>query len=203
MPNNCSAPNLYDSLRFCDGTTVMPGLRRKAYFISKAQILTFPSLPKLDSEGVTMDTLSVLDGNFVLSADAKFKVLELDDAASNVSSESQGEYPSKSFLNKATFKHPGKAEEATGFCRLANGSDLIYIYQERDGKFRVLGNEMFRTNTKPAQESGAKETDASGTTLNIEVSDKCPAPFYVGIIPTDEGNIDASTGAFVVEEDND
>lgn len=200
MSNNCSTPNLYDSLRFCDGTTVMPGIRRKAYIVSKALIVSFPSLPELDKEGVTMEGLAVLDGNFVLAADAKFKVIELDDTASNVSSESQGEYPSKSFLNKATFKHPGKAEEATGFCRLANGSDLIYIYQERDGKFRVLGNEMFRTNTKPAQESGAKETDASGTTLNVEVSDKCPAPFYVGLIPTDEGTIDASTGQLVVEE---
>ncbi len=200
MSNKCSAPNLYDSLRFCDGTTVMPGVRRKAYFVSKASIVSFPTLPELDKEGVTMEELPVLDGNFVLAADVRFKVIDLDDTASNVSSDSQGEYPCKSFLNKATFKHPGKAEEATGFCRLANGSDLIYIYQERDGKFRVLGNEMFRTNTKPAQESGAKETDASGTTLNIEVSDKCPAPFYVGIIPTDEGDIDASTGQFVVDD---
>lgn len=197
MENECSTPNLYDSLRFCDGITVMPGIRRKGYIISKANIVKFPTLPNLDAEGATMGALAVLDGNFVLAADAKFKVIDLDDTASNVSSESQGEYPSKSFLNKATFKHPGKAEEATGFCRLANSSDLIYIYQERDGKFRVLGNEMFRTNTKPAQESGAKETDASGTTLNVEVTDVAPAPFYVGIIPTDEGDIDASTGELV------
>lgn len=53
---------------------------------------------------------------------------------------------------------------------------------------------MFSTNVKPTQESGAKETDASGTTLNIEVTDVVPAPFYKGLIPTDEGDIDASTG---------
>ena len=62
---------------------------------------------------------------------------------------------------------------------------------------RVIGNEMFSTNIKPAQESGAKETDASGTTFNIEVTDLTPAPFYKGIIKTDEGDIDASTGEFV------
>lgn len=201
MVQNCSTSALYDSLRFCDGKTVMPGLRRKAYFIPKADIVTFPSLPELDAEGVTMESLSVLQGDFVLAADAKFKAIDLDDTASNVTSESQGEYPSKSFLNKATFKHPGKAEEATGFCRLANGSDLIFIYQERDGQFRVLGNEMFRTNIKPSQESGAKETDASGTTLAIEVSDKCPAPFYVGTISTDDGDIDAATGELVVDDE--
>ena len=48
--------------------------------------------------------------------------------------------------------------------------------------------------------AGAKETDASGTTFNIEVSDVCAAPFYKGIIPTDDGDIDASTGKKVEKE---
>lgn len=194
MSENCAAMNLYDSVRFCDGTTVMPGVRRKAYFISQDNIVKYPELPKLSDEDVQMGKLGTYVGDFTLAADAKFKVIDLDDSASNVVCESQGEKPSKSFLNKATFKHPGKGEVATGFARLANASNLLFIYQERDGAFRVIGNQMFSTNVKPTQESGAKETDASGTTLNIEVSDKCPAPFYKGIIKTDEGDIDASTG---------
>ena len=194
MSENCAAMNLYDSVRFCDGTTVMPGVRRKAYFISQDNIVRYPELPKLSDEEVQMGELATYVGDFTLAADAKFKVIDLDDSASNVVCESQGEKPSKSFLNKATFKHPGKGEVATGFARLANASNLLFIYQERDGAFRVIGNQMFSTNVKPTQESGAKETDASGTTLNIEVSDVCPAPFYKGIIKTDEGDIDASTG---------
>ena len=194
MSENCAAMNLYDSVRFCDGTTVMPGVRRKAYFISQDNIVRYPELPKLSDEEVQMGELATYVGDFTLAADANFKVIDLDDSASNVVCESQGEKPSKSFLNKATFKHPGKGEVATGFARLANASNLLFIYQERDGAFRVIGNQMFSTNVKPTQESGAKETDASGTTFNIEVSDMCPAPFYKGIIKTDEGDIDASTG---------
>lgn len=91
-------------------------------------------------------------------------------------------------------KHAGCDEEATGFCRMANCDDLVYLVQQRNGKYRVVGNEMFETNTKPAQASGAKETDTSGTTISVEVSDVCPAPFYVGKIVTDDGEIDASTG---------
>ena len=191
---NCAAMNLYDSVRFCDGTTVMPGVRRKAYFISQDNIVKYPELPKLSDEEVQMGELATYVGDFTLAADAKFKVIDLDDSASNVICESQGEKPSKSFLNKATFKHPGKGEVATGFARLANASNLLFIYQERDGAFRVIGNQMFSTNVKPTQESGAKETDASGTTFNIEVSDVAPAPFYKGVIKTDQGDIDASTG---------
>lgn len=197
MSEICAAMNLYDSVRFCDGTTVMPGIRRKAYFIQQDNIVKYPKLPKLSDKDVKMGMLATYDGDIVPAADATFKVIDLDDSASNVNCESQGEKPSKSFLNKATFKHPGKGEEATAFARLANGSNLLFIYQERDGAFRVIGNEMFSTNVKPAQESGAKETDASGTTFNIEVTDMCPAPFYKGIIKTDAGDIDASTGELV------
>ena len=197
MSEKCSTSNLYDSLRFCDGTTVLPGIRRKAYFIQQDNIAKYPELPNLSDENVKMGELACYKGDFTLVADATFKVIDLDDSASNVICDSQGDKPSKSFINKAKFKHPGKGEEATGFARLANASNLLFIYQERDGSFRVVGNDKFTTNVKVTQESGAKETDASGTTLNIEVSDTCAAPFYKGIIKTDAGDIDASTGALV------
>lgn len=199
MAQKCSNSSLYDSLRFCDGTAVIPGIRRRVFFVSKSNIVSYPKLPNVDDEGVDMGKLATYEGNFGLAADTKFKFIELDDTASNVEADSQGELYAKTFLNKATFKHPGKDEEATGFCRLANNSDLLFLYQERNGKFRVLGNDKFTTNVKPQQSSGAKETDASGTTLNIEVSDVCAAPFYVGIIPTDDGDIDASTGEKATE----
>lgn len=196
----CNTSNLYESLRFCDGITVTPGIRRRAYVISQDDIVKYPELPKLSDENVKMSELATYIGDFVLGADKVFKVIYLDDSSSNVTSESQGEKPSKTFLNKATFKHFGKGEEATGFARLANNSNLLFIYQERDGAMRVLGNKMFSTNVKPSQESGAKETDASGTTFNVEVTDLTPAPFYKGIIKTDEGDIDASTGELVEGE---
>ena len=193
MPQDCTTANLYDSLRFCDGNVVIPGIRRRVYYIPKSNIVSYPTLPDVDADGASMGSIATYVGNFVLAADSKFKYIDIDDASSNVDSESQGEMYSRTFLNKATFKHPGKAEEATGFARMANNSDLLFLYQERSGKFRVLGNDKFTTNVKPAQNSGAKETDASGTTLSIEVSDVCPAPFYTGEIPLDSGVLNTST----------
>ena len=104
----CNTSNLYESLRFCDGITVTPGIRRRAYVISQDDIVKYPELPKLSDENVKMSELATLIGDFVLAADKVFKVIDLDDSASNVTSESQGEKPSKTFLNKATFKHFGK-----------------------------------------------------------------------------------------------
>ena len=90
--------------------------------------------------------------------------------------------------------HPETNEEATGFCRQANADDFVYLIQVRDGKFRVLGNEAFPTDTKPKQDSGEGVTGDFGTTIEVEVTDVCPAPFYVGEILTKEGTIDAATG---------
>ena len=52
--------------------------------------------------------------------------------------------------------HPETDEEATGFARQANADDFVYLVQTRNGKFRVLGNESFRTDTKPKQDSGGR-----------------------------------------------
>lgn len=197
--NNCSIPDLYDSLEHCPGKTSLPGIRPKVYYIPKRQIVEFPELPELDADGLTMGKAATLVGDFSLAADAKFRTIDALSTASNVTSASQGEMPSKSYLNSCTIKHAGTDEDATGFCRLANVDDLVYVVQQRNGKFRVIGNSMMETDTKPAQDSGMAVTDASGTTLEISVSDICPAPFYAGKLPTEDGVLDCATGKLTVD----
>lgn len=196
MDKNCASVNIYSSLRHCKGETVLPGLRPQAYAIPKSQIITFPTLPKPSDEAATMAAIATYKGDFALAAEAKWLVIDLLDTASNITSASQGEKPSKTFVNSATIKYAGNNEAATGFARMANSDDFIYVVQQRDGKFRVIGNEMFETNTNPGQESGMAVTDASGTTLEVSVTDVCPAPFYVGKLVTVDGVLDCATGTF-------
>ena len=81
-------------------------------------------------------------------------------------------------------------EKATAFAKLANNTDLVYLVREKNsGKWRLIGNEMFQTNTRPMVAIGGAPTDEKGTTLEIEVSDPIPAPFYDGAIVTDDGDI--------------
>lgn len=192
----CTTTNLYKSLDFCPGEPVVAGLCEELYAISKSQILAYPSLPAFAEEGVSMDTASVLKGSFTLAADAKFFRIDILDTASSLKSESQGERPSKTFLNTLSVKFPGNNEAAAGFCRLANTDNLLYILRQRDGKYRVVGNKMFSTETKPSQESGQGVTEASGTTIEITCTDFTPAPFFTGKIPTADGMLDCSTGEF-------
>lgn len=193
--NPCASTALYESLVHCKGATVLPGLRPHIFYIPKSDIVTFPTPPNTVPSGGTMGALATISENFVLAADAKWKKIDIVASASNVNSESQGEAPSKTFNNTGVFKYPGNNAEAAAFCRQANADDIVYLWPQRDGQYRVLGNPMFETNTTPAQESGSSETDASGTTINVAVTDTMPSPFYTGKIETEDGDISGVDGS--------
>lgn len=191
---DCSAVNLYESLKRCKGETSLPGLRPRCYCIQKDQIVGWPKLPAPYDENATMESIATYEGDFKLAADSHWLAVDLLDTASNIKSAPQGEKPSKTFQNSSTIKVPGNKPSDTGFARMAISDDLVFVTQQRDGRYRVIGNEMFETDVNPNQESGQSVTDASGTTFEIGVTDVCPAPFYVGKLVLEDGVLDCSTG---------
>ena len=191
MPNNsCENTSIYDSLAFCTGQTSLPGLRKVVFYTPKRNIVRWPTLP--ESAINNMEEIAVYQGDFVMASDAVFKRIDMSLNKGVVDYEPQGEIPSRTFLNKGSFKHPFNNEKATAFARLANAEDFVFVTQQRDGKFRVLGNEMFETDTKVSGSTGEGTTGDVGTNINVEVTDVCPAPFYVGTLVTENGEIDCS-----------
>lgn len=184
----------YQSVDWCTGQTKLPGIKPKVFFIPKADIVQWPTLPEVSETTASLGELATLTGDFVLAADAKWKFLKCIADKSPVSTENQGEVPCKSFLNKATIFLPSTAEDATGFCRMANNDDLVFLVQQKNGKFRLIGNDMIETNVAPAQNLGENATGESGTTLEISVTDICPSPFYTGKIETEDGDISGADG---------
>ena len=178
------------SLEWCEGKVNMPGIRTNVYTIPKRDIVDWPKLPEKFT--TNMGELATYDGDFELAQDKKWQKLQVLVEKSPVTSESQGAKPSKTTLVRATFVHPGTEEDATAFCGLANNDDYVYIVQTKPGKFRVIGNDYYQTETNPSQNLGGAATDEMGTTLEISVTDRMPAPFYVGTIETVDGDIDAS-----------
>lgn len=190
----CTNAALYESLEFCKGKTILPGIRTRMYYIPKRDIVKWPKLPEPDAADADMGKLGTYDGSFTLAADKTWLSIDLIDNKGKIESESQGDKPARSFLNKTSVVHPETDEAATGFCRQANSDDFVYLLQMRNGRFRVLGNEAFETDTKPKQDSGEGVTGDFGTTLEIQVTDLCPAPYYAGEIVTADGTINAATG---------
>ena len=190
MATNCENASIYDSLVFCPGETVLPGIRKGVYYSPKRNIVGWPTLP--ENATTDMGELATYQGDFEMAADAVFKRIDMALNKGAVDYEPQGEKPSRTFLNKGVFKHPYNNAAAAAFARQANADDFVFVVQQRDGKFRVLGNEMFETDVKVSGGTGEGTTGEVGTNINVEVTDVCPAPFYVGKLVTDDGEIDCS-----------
>lgn len=47
--NDCASVDLYESLNFCQGQTVLPGIRMEVFFQKKSNILGWPTLPGIAS----------------------------------------------------------------------------------------------------------------------------------------------------------
>lgn len=176
----------YGDLDWCEGQVQLPGIRGKVYSCAKRDIVAFPTR---QAATISMGDLARLLGSFVLAAGVVWREIGVIVDKSPITSVSQGTKPSKSFLTTATFSHQGVEEEATAFAQQANNDDLVYIFQQKNGKCRIIGNEMFETDTAIAQNLGGAATEEMGTILTVTVTDISPAPFYTGQIVTADGII--------------
>lgn len=180
----------YKGLDWAVGTTNLPGIRQVVYEIAKRDIVGWPTLP---DEFVTgMDELVTYVGNFTLAANAKWNKIGIIVDKSPIDGKSQGVRPSKTFLNQLVMQHPGVEAEASGYCRQVNNDDMVRLAQTKKGKWRVIGNEMFQSETAIDQKLGAAATDEMGTTLTVTCTDIAPGLFYTGEIVTEDGIINPS-----------
>lgn len=187
MAKTCTS--IQKSLGWCQGTPELPGVKRRIYFIAKSFIVGFPQLPR---DELGRSTSAVLVGDFVLMADATWKYIDILPDKSQLTSEAQGELPSQTQLNKLVAVHPGVGAEAYAAAAYINNTDNVFIVEDMKGNFRVLGNDKWTTKATVAQDLGQGATGTTSTTINVEATDEVPAPFYVGTLETEDGDIDCS-----------
>lgn len=194
--NDCAAKTaLYESLNSCPGTSVLPGFRPRVYYIPFASITTFPKLKTLE-DATKMSELATLEGNFVLAADQKWQFIDCDSVKANGSFETQGEQGGKTFIDKITVVYPGMDAAASALAAQLANERCIFLFQQRDGKFRMVGSEAFGGATiTPSGALGEGETGAVGTTFEVSGTTAVPMPFYPGEIETDDGKISGADGS--------
>ena len=177
--NNSTCSPLEASLDWCEGRPVLPGLRRRIYYTHKSNITSWPTLAK---DSVGRPTTAVYSGSFELKADTYWKHIDMLVNNSGITSEPQGEVPSQTQLNKLSAVHPGVDEAASMLPAYVNNSDVVYLVQTADGKYRVIGNEIYQSKSTASQDSGQGATGTASTTLEVECTDMIAAPFYEGEI---------------------
>ena len=88
--------------------------------------------------------------------------------------------------------HPSVSEAASAAAAYLNNNDNVFIVEDMKGKHRVVGCDKWTTKSTVTQDLGQGATGTTGTTINVEASDECPAPFYTGTITTEDGDIDCA-----------
>lgn len=187
MAKKCKT--IMQSVAHCVGKPELPGIRPRVYAVSKGDIAKWGVLQK-DENGRVIS--NIYKGDHSLDADANFIYFDIDPLRSQHTSEAQGEMPSQTQLNKLTLVLPGVDEEASAVANFLNNNDILYIFQDANGKYRCVGSEAYPTSTKVSQDNGQGPTSQVGTTLTIEATDVAISPFYVGKITTADGEIDCS-----------
>lgn len=194
IANKCTSDkDLYENIGFCVGQSSLPGIRPHFYYIKRSKIVKFPKPGDMNADGANLESVVTITEDFQLAEGAKFKKVELVEGESEPSCEPQGAEGSKSFVNRIALVVPGTQKKVTGLIKMLNNDDVIIAYPQRDGAIRIIGNEMFRVQLELGQNAGKAVTDAAQTTINASVSDVNPAPFYEGVIKTDDGDIDGKT----------
>lgn len=194
MPT-ATCTNIQKSLKWCEGTPELPGIKRRAYYTNKSNIAAWPTLSH-DSNGRL--TSAKYTGSFALITDATWKYIDFIPSKSQLTSDPQGEYPSQTQLNKLVMVHPGVGQDAAEAAAYLNNSDNVFIVEDMKGNYRVVGSPKWETKTTVAQDNGQGATGTASTTITVEATDECPAPFYEGEIETEDGTINEAP----VEEEN-
>ena len=189
--NKNTCQTIVKSMKWCQGRTVKPGVRRRMMLISSDQILKWPGI-KRDDIGRVIS--SVLQGNFQLVEGAKWAVIDHLPAKAEFKSESQGEYPSQSFKVTGSFVHPGVGEEAADATAALLNNNVVALVEDMDGRFRVIGSEDNDTVISTSRDNGQGPTGTAGTTIGLEASMEADAFFYEGEIVTEDGIINEGAG---------
>ena len=84
--------NIQKSLGWCQGTPVLPGVRRRLYYLSKSAILKWPTLPR-DENGRA--TSAELTGDFVLAPMPSGNTSTTFPTKRNSPASRKGKYPAR------------------------------------------------------------------------------------------------------------
>lgn len=174
-------------MKYCQGTPVTPGIKRRAWFAAVNIVVDWPKIP-VDDFG--RPTSSIYEGAFKLAENEKWRPLDHLPGKAEFKSESQGEEPSRTFKVTGSFIHPKIDEDAATAATSLINTRIVVLVEDMRGRYRVIGCEQYDgALVSPSRDNGQGATGTAGTTILVEADDPVETPFYTGPIDTEDGVI--------------
>ena len=170
-----------DLINIC-GEANSPGVKIKTFMVPAEDIDVFPALKASTNPG---DTIT-LDGDIILKANKAWKRLDILTDSGEVKDVLVGSPGSKSW--ESTFDHivPKANAEQLEYHNCTANACFVMIVQDKQGKFRVLGNPDLPAKIETNEVTTGKDSGGSrGATVQVKSSVGTPAPFYIGLIDLD------------------
>lgn len=174
------------NINWCQGKPNYSGVKRRAFIAARAGIVSYPDYPR-DANG--NPTSAIMQGNYVMAEGEKFYVIEHNPEKAEFKAEAQGEFPSVTFKNDGTLVTPDVGPDTTAALAALANVEVVLIYEDMHGRFRVLGNEKWGARVTPSQSIGQGPTGSSVSTVAVSATDEVSMGFYNGPIPTVDGVI--------------
>ena len=160
--------NIQKSLGWCQGTPVLPGVRRRLYYLSKSAILKWPTLPR-DENGRA--TSAELTGDFVLAADAEVEIHRPPSRQSATHQRAARGSTQPDPTQQVDGRTPGRRGRGTIGREPAyiNNNDNAFLVQDMADNWRLVGlPERWQTKSTVSQDLGQGPTGTTSTTVSVE-----------------------------------
>ena len=172
------------------------GIGVTVYRVAKKDITSWPTVNDDPNAGSgDAESLSKMVGDFTLAAGKVWDKIYSTQGKGKATFEPIGETDCMMVNNKLTISHPDLTAAALGFSKAAMNGDFVYITKSA-GRYHVIGSKDYRTETRPAGDTGDAAGSAKGCTIEITAPDVTPLPIYEGTIAMADGTLDCATDTF-------
>ena len=184
------SPVDYVDMDYIPGETILPGVCDVIYFISRGDIVKWPTRDVSKAKG-----RSTYQGDFQLAEGKKWRILRATYDGAEWSYEDQGVKPGKTTLNKLPVPYPKHSAEACDNATAMQNDNVVCIFKDRQGNYRVMGADEMPGDVKVSGGSGKGIAGEGGMKLEISATDFGPCPIYTGKIDTEAGMVNAPEAA--------
>ncbi|WP_455968502.1 hypothetical protein [Butyricimonas virosa] len=118
----------------------MGGLPQIVYFCLHADVLTFPTEPKMSDKDITLEKMGELVGDITLKEGKKMYSFYITDDEGKLDFESVGEKDGKSFSEKLRIYNPGLQSKLLGFVNIAKNENLVFLVPDCNDNYFLMGD---------------------------------------------------------------